>query len=79
MSKPNKQLEQELLSLAEGLGVDSEASQLVLEAIARIRSQEGRIIDLEAHNSDMSWRMNPDRMGGQFTDAEIAHARSERW
>ena len=71
MPKTNQQLEEDLFSLAEGLGVDSEGSQVVLEAIARIRSQADRITDLEAQNSDMSWRMNPDRMGGQFTESEI--------
>lgn len=25
---------------------------------------------LRDHNSEMGWRLNPDRMGGQFTDEE---------
>lgn len=26
---------------------------------------------LRDQNSDMGWRLNPDRMGGQFTDEEL--------
>jgi hypothetical protein len=29
--------------------------------------------------NEYSWYRNPDRSGGQFSDAEIARARSERW
>lgn len=65
------------MSLSVGLGVDSEASDVVLEAIARILKQEGRIDDLEAANSDMGWRLNPDRMGGQYSEYE--RRRSEEW
>jgi hypothetical protein len=25
---------------------------------------------LREHNTDMGWRLNPDRMGGQFTEEE---------
>lgn len=28
------------------------------------------VTQLEKHNTDMSWRLNPDRMGGQFTEEE---------
>lgn len=30
----------------------------------------GEIDRLRKANSDMGWRLNPDRMGGQFTDDE---------
>jgi hypothetical protein len=26
--------------------------------------------ELREHNTDMGWRLNPDRMGGQFTEDE---------
>lgn len=28
---------------------------------------------------DNSWKDNPDRMGGQFTDEEIARSKGEQW
>jgi len=31
----------------------------------------GEIDKLRRVNSDMGWRLNPDRMGGQFTQEEI--------
>jgi hypothetical protein len=40
---------------------------LVME-IWRLRS---RVATIEAHNTEMGWRLNPDRMGGQFTQEEI--------
>lgn len=77
MKKSNEQLIEDLMSLAEGLGAESEASDVVLQAIARIQSQAGRIIDLTESNSEMGWRLNPDRMGGQFSPDEYARARDE--
>ena len=77
MSKTNEELIEDLMSLAEGLGAGSEASDVVLQAVARIESQAGRIIDLQAHNSEMGWRLNPDRMGGQFTPEERFRSRDE--
>jgi len=38
-----------------------------------------RIRELEAQAIQDSWRANPDRMGGQFTDQEIADAERENW
>lgn len=38
-----------------------------------------RIQELEVRAAEDSWQLNPDRMGGQFTDQEIADARRERW
>lgn len=29
-----------------------------------------RVSQLEDQNTDMGWRLNPDRMGGQFTEEE---------
>ncbi len=28
---------------------------------------------------ETSWKLNPDRMGGQFTEEEINHHRDDRW
>jgi hypothetical protein len=41
------------------------------ELITIVRNLCSRIEKLEERNSEMSWRLNPDRMGGQFTDGEI--------
>jgi hypothetical protein len=41
------------------------------ELITIVRDLCRHIEKLEASNSEMGWRLNPDRMGGQFTDAEI--------
>ena len=39
---------------------------------------QNRIKHLEKANSDMSWRLNPDRMGGQFSDWET-NRRGDEW
>lgn len=65
---PNDELEMELFELAQNCHGDTQ--KLILQAIARLRSQAACIADLEARNTDMGWRLNPDRMGGQYTDAE---------
>lgn len=41
------------------------------QLIAKIIDQEDELERLRKSNSEMSWRINPDRMGGQFTDDEI--------
>lgn len=46
---------------------------LVIE-IWRLRNL---VAKLEEHNTEMSWRLNPDRMGGQFTQEEIN--RGDEW
>jgi len=79
MPKTNEQLIEELMTLSEGLGIGSRNSDLVVQTIARIRSLEGRIADLEESNSEMGWRLNPDRMGGAFSEDEIARSRGDTW
>jgi hypothetical protein len=36
-----------------------------------IAGAEEEIRQLRKRNSDLSWELNPDRMGGQFTDEEL--------
>jgi hypothetical protein len=43
---------------------DEELYKLLMQAADEIQR-------LRQANSDMSWRLNPDRMGGQFTDEEL--------
>jgi hypothetical protein len=47
------------------------------ELITIVRNLCSRIEKLEERNSEMSWRLNPDRMGGQFTQEEIN--RRDEW
>ena len=47
------------------------------ELITIVRDLCSRIEKLEASNSEMGWRLNPDRMGGQFTNEEIN--RRDEW
>ena len=46
-----------------GLHKDQEIYKLLARAAAEIER-------LRQANSDMGWRLNPDRMGGQFTEEE---------
>jgi len=40
------------------------------DLIIKIWHLKDRVAQLEERNSDMGWRLNPDRMGGQFTEEE---------
>ena len=40
------------------------------QLIGQIMYLRKRVARLEDTVSDMGWRLNPDRMGGQFTDEE---------
>ena len=64
-------LERDLFDLAEVLGVGTNNSDICLRAIKKIQELEGDVTDLTAKNSDMGWQLNPDRMGGQFTEEEM--------
>lgn len=41
-----------------------------------IEIRDRRIKELEEKISNLSWEVNPDRMGGQFTDQEILDSQS---
>ena len=47
------------------------------ELVMEIWRLQNRVTKLEEHNTDMGWRLNPDRMGGQFTQEEIN--RGDEW
>lgn len=47
------------------------------QLIGRIMHLEEKISRMEKEKVDDSWRSNPDRMGGQFTEEELN--RIERW
>jgi len=50
---------------------DPQRIYLILSrAAGRIDSQARELKKLSDTVSDMGWRLNPDRMGGQFTDEE---------
>ena len=41
------------------------------QLLGQIMYLRKRVSQLEDQVTDMGWRLNPDRMGGQFTDWEI--------
>jgi len=47
------------------------------DLVMEIWRLQKRVAQLEKHNTDMGWRLNPDRMGGQFTQEEIN--RRDEW
>lgn len=47
------------------------------ELVMEIWRLQNRVAKLEERNTDMGWRLNPDRMGGQFTQEEIN--RRDEW
>ena len=47
------------------------------DLINEIWRLQKRVSRLEEVNSDMGWRLSPDRMGGQFTQEEIN--RRDEW
>ena len=47
------------------------------ELVMEIWRLQNRVAKLEERNTDMGWRLNPDRMGGQFTQEEIN--RGDEW
>ena len=49
-----------------------------LDLVKEIWRLQNRVAKLEKQNTDMSWRLNPDRMGGQFTEWEI-NRRGDEW
>lgn len=46
-------------------------------AAMKLRKYENEIKRLNDQNTEMGWRLNPDRMGGQFTQEEIN--RRDEW
>jgi hypothetical protein len=40
------------------------------DLILHILALQDRVTKLEEHNTEMGWRLNPDRMGGQFSYEE---------
>lgn len=41
-----------------------------LDLVKEIWRLQKRVAQLEKQNTDMGWRLNPDRMGGQFSEEE---------
>lgn len=48
------------------------------DLIIKIWHLQGRVAQLEEHNTEMGWRLNPDRMGGQFSEWET-NRRGDEW
>jgi hypothetical protein len=51
---------------------DGDQLELAQEELYLLLSRAvGEIDRLRRANSDLGWQLNPDRMGGQFTDEEL--------
>ena len=48
------------------------------QLLGQIMYLRKRVAQLEEQNTDMGWRLNPDRMGGQFSDWET-NRRGDEW
>ena len=48
------------------------------QLLGQIMYLRKRVSQLEDQVTEMGWRLNPDRMGGQFTDWEI-NRRGDEW
>jgi hypothetical protein len=48
------------------------------DLVMEIWRLQNLVNSLEKQNSDMGWRLNPDRMGGQFSDWET-NRRGDEW
>ena len=55
-------------------GVERAAEKIAV----KFALMEAEIKRLEEHNTDMGWRLNPDRMGGQFSEWET-NRRGDEW
>jgi len=49
------------------------------QLLGQIMYLRKRVAQLEDLNTEMRWRLNPDRMGGQFTQEEINRRGDEWW
>jgi hypothetical protein len=49
------------------------------QLLGQIMYLRKRVAQLEDQNTEMGWRLNPDRMGGQFTQEEINRRGDEWW
>ncbi len=63
MSDILKEINASLVDMAADQGYNLHTFKLLARAAAEITR-------LRKANSDMGWELNPDRMGGQFTDEE---------
>ena len=49
------------------------------QMVIALLDKDRRIEQLERTVSEVSWKLNPDRMGGQFDQYELEHDRLNRW
>ncbi len=73
ISEIMKQMEQDIRCDIHG---DIYGHERWAEEIFRLRAELRRMKEKAIEDS---WARNPDRSGGQYSDAEIARARTERW
>jgi hypothetical protein len=70
---------EDLPKLLAELWASDEASALTNRAARMIEKLSGKLQRLEQKSIEDSWRRNPDRMGGQFTDEEVLETLRNKW
>lgn len=66
-------------SLVDDEGYEDELSKFANRMTVRLNTAIKRIQQLEKQAVEDSWRLNPDRMGGQFTQEELNRYNQDRW
>lgn len=59
--------------------LNAKDGQFVHNMLIEIQRLQAKIKQQDERLTEYSWRVNPDRMGGQFSDEEIYRSREERW
>ena len=62
------------LMLVKDIMTQSPAEEIVERLALALTSRDREILQLRKANTDLGWQINPDRMGGQFTQEEINRA-----
>ena len=70
----------ELLARIDRSGVVPQRTHYYLaDLIAEVERAHAEIKQLREKSIEHSWRLNPDRSGGQFSDREILNSYRKRW
>jgi hypothetical protein len=59
--------------------VPQRARYYLADLIAEVERAHAEIKQLREKSIEHSWRLNPDRSGGQFSDREILNSYRKRW
>ncbi len=59
--------------------IPQRARYYMVDLIAEVERAHAEIKQLREKSIEHSWRLNPDRSGGQFSDREILNSYRKRW